>query len=77
MICAGSAQENGKDWNDYFNFKIKRGNMEFESFNYFLRLTTSKPRDFVKLLKITKEQCERNNVLNPTAEIIQADFFQR
>ncbi len=77
MLRAGNGQGENKGWDDYFNFEIKRGNRQYVSFNYFLRFTTSKPRDFVKLLKITKEQCERNNLENPTAEIIESDLFQR
>lgn len=77
MLCAGSDQGENKRWDDYFDFEIKRGKKKYSSFNYFLRLTTSKPRDFVKLLKITKEQCERNNLSNPTSGIIESDLFQR
>lgn len=77
MLRAGDEQEENKSWDDYFDFEIKRGSRKYASFNYFLRLTTSKPRDFVKLLKITKEQCERNNLANPTSKIIESDLFQR
>ena len=77
MLRAGNEQGENKSWNDYFNFEIQRGGREYAAFNYFLRLTTSKPRDFVKLLKITKEQCERNDLKNPTAKIIESDLFQR
>lgn len=77
MLRAGDERDENKNWSDYFNFKIIRGNKDYESFNYFLRLTTSKPRDFVKLLKITKEQCERDGFDNPTHEIIESNLFQR
>lgn len=64
-------------WNNYFGFKISRGAQEFESFVYFLRLTTSKPRDFVKLLKIARECCVADGLQNPNPEIIESDLFQR
>ena len=75
-----SASKDNKEqsaWDNYFGFKIKRGQKDFDSFVYFLRLTTSKPRDFVKLLKIAKEQCQADYIENPTAEIIESDLFQR
>lgn len=77
MLRAGDEQRENKSWDDYFDFEVKRGNREYASFNYFLRFTTSKPRDFVKLLKIVKEQCERNNLADPTPKIIESDLFQR
>lgn len=69
--------EDEKPWDKYFNFKIARGRDSFNSFNYFLRLTTSRPRDFVKLLKISKELCEKDGLENPTHTIIESDLFQR
>lgn len=76
MLQAGSS-ENNVTWDKYFNFQINRGNQRFESFVYFLRLTTSRPRDFVKILKILKERCSASSIENPTAEIIESDMFQR
>ena len=64
-------------WDDYFGFKISRGAQELDSFVYFLRLTTSKPRDYVKLLKIAKDRCLANGLNNPTPAIIESDLFQR
>lgn len=77
MLIAGTSNDEATSWNQYFNFDIGRGNRNFDSFAYFLRLSTSKPRDFVKLLKITKEQCESSNLDNPNASIIESDLFQR
>lgn len=77
MLKAGASPEDDVSWDKYFNFDISRGNRKFDSFVYFLRLTTSKPRDFVKLLKITKEYCLSSNIQNPTASTIEADLFQR
>ena len=77
MLNAGCADSDHPTWNTYFNFEVKRGNRSYESFVYFLRLTTSKPRDFVKLLKIAKEQCLSSAKENPDSEIIEADLFQR
>lgn len=64
-------------WTEYFDFKIKRGKDSYSSFNYFLRMTACRPRDFVKLLKIAKEQCTSKGIKNPNSEIIQSDLFQR
>lgn len=77
MLRAGSSLEKDASWDRYFGFDIERGNRSFESFVYFLRLSTSKPRDFVKILKIAKEQCLSSNMENPDSAIIEADLFQR
>lgn len=77
MLKAGSSTEDNPSWNKYFSFNINRGNRTFDSFVYFLRLTTSKPRDFVKLLKIVKEQCLSSSIENPNPSIIESDLFQR
>lgn len=75
MLGRGNSDEN--QWDKYFGFSINRGSKDFQSFVYFLRLSTSKPRDFVKLLKISKEQCLANNLDNPTHAVIESDLFQR
>lgn len=75
MLSAPDSKES--PWKQYFNFTIDRGSKSLDSFAYFLRLSTSKPRDFVKILKITKEQCEAHGIQNPTAKIIESDLFQR
>lgn len=77
MLAAGSSADKSSSWEDFFNFDIGRGNRSFNSFAYFLRLSTSKPRDFVKLLKIAKEQCLSCGLSNPNASIIESDLFQR
>ena len=77
MIQSGNPGCEPVSWESYFNYKISRGSREFSSFPYFLRLSTSKPRDFVKLLKIAKEQCLSGNKKNPDSKIIGSDLFQR
>lgn len=77
MLNAGNPTSEKTSWDDYFDFKIGRGRRDFDSFKYFLRLSTSKPRDFVKLLKIAKEQCLSSNKKNPDPSIIESDLFQR
>ena len=77
MLSAGAPEDASASWDKYFNFKVKRGQRDFDSFPYFLRLSTSKPRDFVKLLKITNQQCIANNQKNPNSKIIESDLFQR
>lgn len=77
MLSTGNPADEKTTWDHYFNFKIDRGHRNFDSFIYFLRLSTSKPRDFVKLLKIAKEQCLSSNKKNPDAAIIESDLFQR
>ncbi|MBR4723650.1 MAG: hypothetical protein IK072_02830, partial [Clostridia bacterium] len=64
-------------WDDFFDFKINMGKYHSNSFDYFLRLSTCKPRDFVKLLKICKEQCLSANKNNPDSEIITSDLFRK
>lgn len=77
LLNAGADSSENDLWKKYFNFNINRGSNSMDSFPYFLRLTTSKPRDFVKVLKITKENCFSNNVKNPEPDIIESDYFQR
>ena len=69
---------NQVSWDDYFNYKIYRGkHYSFDSFVYFMRLTTGKPRDYIKVLKIAQECCKTQNLLNPNAKVFESDFFQR
>lgn len=77
MLGAASDSPADLTWDKFFNFQINRGRRPFESFPYFLRLTTSKPRDFVKILKIAKDQCIANNIQNPNNDVIESDLFQR
>lgn len=77
MLIPDSIEEPQKPWDKYFNFKISRGKDDYVAFNYFLRLTTSKPRDFVKLMKILKERCIRDGKRNPTKMIVESNEFQK
>lgn len=68
---------NGEDkWRDYFGFSINRGNQSLDSFVYFLRLTTQKPRDYVKLLSIIQGICKKKNIA-PSNAIVESDDFQK
>ncbi len=60
-------------WETFFNFKIQ-GN---DSFVYLLRHTTCRPRDYVKVLKTINEQCKKDNVSQPSSQIVQSDAFKR
>ena len=60
-------------WETYFNFKIDRK----ESFEYLLRQTASRPRDFVKILLITNELCRRNGMISPNNTVIMSDAFRK
>lgn len=71
-----SQQNNNISWRSFFNFDIKRGYTSFYSFVYFLRLTTGKPRDYVRVLKIIQELCKNNNC-EPNAALIESDEFQK
>lgn len=71
-----SQNKQGIGWDTYFNFEINRGRKQYDSFVYFLRLTTGKPRDFVKVLRITQNLCKQMNV-EPKSEIIEKDEFQK
>lgn len=71
-----SQKNNNVNWKSYFNFLIKRGDRYFDSFVYFLRLTTGKPRDFVRVLSIIKTLCD-SGTPNPSAELIESDDFQK
>lgn len=72
-----SQQINNINWKYFFNFEIKRGeNQSFNSFVYFLRLTTGKPRDFVRALRIIQDLCKKNNCV-PNAILIESDEFQK
>lgn len=71
-----SQQHNGMDWKSFFNYPIKRGHDSFDSFIYFLRLTTGKPRDFVRALRIIQELCKKNKC-EPSASLIEGDEFQK
>lgn len=71
-----SQQDNTLNWKSFFDYNISRGNDSFYSFTYFLRLTTGKPRDFIKILKILQELCKHSNN-QPDAAIIEDDEFQK
>lgn len=71
-----SQQDKNLNWKSFFDFKINRGRNSFDSFIYFLRLTTGKPRDFVRAMRIIQEQCDRQNC-SPTPSIIEGDEFQK
>lgn len=77
LLASGTKSEEQITWDSFFNFSINRGSNQFPAYNYFVRLTTAKPRDLVKILKITKEQCERAGSKNPSKKIIESDMFQR
>lgn len=72
-----SQQNENIDWNSFFNYSIKRGSNSFDSFIYFLRLTTGKPRDYVRVLKILQNLCEANEKNTPDASLIESDEFQK
>lgn len=71
-----SQQDHTLNWKSFFNYNISRGNDSFYSFTYFLRLTTGKPRDFIRILKILQELCKQSNS-QPNAAIIEDDEFQK
>lgn len=71
-----SQQKDNVNWKSYFNFSIKRGEQPFDSFIYFLRLTTGKPRDFVRVLRIIQELCKQSGT-EPNASVIENDEFQK
>lgn len=71
-----SQQKDNANWKSYFNFSIKRGEQSFDSFIYFLRLTTGKPRDFVRALRIIQELCKQSGT-EPNASVIENDEFQK
>jgi len=71
-----SQQDNTLSWKSFFDFEISRGNDSFYSFNYFLRLTTGKPRDFIRVLTILQDLCKQTNN-QPNADIIESDEFQK
>lgn len=77
MLADGNKDDELTAWDKYFNFKINRGKEAYEAFTYFLRLTTSRPRDFVKLMKIAKERCGREGLSNPTKGVIESNEFQQ
>ena len=71
-------KDNQVSWNDYFNYKIYRGKYKsFDSFVYFMRLTTGKPRDYIKVLKIAQECCKTQHLSNPNANVVESDYFQK
>lgn len=70
------AGEREDKWRHYFGFNIHRGYQEFDSFVYFLRLTTQKPRDYVKLLGIIQNICKKKKT-SPTSAIVESDDFQK
>lgn len=72
-IIKAASDDTEIKWESLFNFKIQ-GNA---SFIYLLRHTTCRPRDYVKVLKIIKEQCIKENTNKPSAQIIQSDAFNR
>ena len=57
----------GKYWEKYFNFSISGYGREstYSSFEYLLRLTCARPRDFVRVLRLIQESCKRNKKDNP------------
>lgn len=73
MLKSNSSVQDDLGWNYYFGFNINRSN----SFIYLSKYTTLKPRDFVRILRITQEQCKRSNSDNPTDRIITSDLFNR
>ena len=73
-ILNSNSNENEKiSWKNYFNFKINN----LPSFVYFLRITTARPRDFVKILKFIQEQCIAQSIDNPTQQVVLSDLFMR
>lgn len=71
-----SQQDKSLNWKTFFDFEIKRGRTSFDSFIYFLRLTTGKPRDYVRAMRIIQEQCDCHNC-SPDPSIIEGDEFQK
>lgn len=73
-----SQRDSNISWKDFFNYNIFRGKHDnYPSFVYFMRLTTGKPRDYIKALKIIQDCCRSQNKENPDARIIECDYFQR
>lgn len=77
MLRASQPTDDSIPWDNFFNFEISRGPRKFNAFVYTLRLSTSKPRDFVKILKIAKEHCLTTGKKDPTPSVIESDLFQR
>lgn len=74
IIVSCTNSEN--DWNSYFNFSITTGAKKCSPFEYFSRYTALRPRDFIKLLEITKRECEKEHIENPTPDTILSDDFK-
>lgn len=72
-ILKAASDDTEASWESLFDFKIQNN----DSFVYLLRHTTCRPRDYVKVLKTIKEQCEKENVDKPSAQIVQSDAFKR
>lgn len=64
-------------WNTFFKFQLRRDGQSQDSFAYLSRLTTLKPRDYVRILRITQEQCKRSNIDTPSSKVINSDLFNR
>lgn len=60
-------------WKTYFGFKIAQK----DSFEYLLRRTASRPRDFVKILLTANELCKRKRITSPNKDILVSDEFMR
>ena len=72
-----SATNSNPSWDDYFNFTLSKGTQTWPSFVYFARITTCKPRDFVRIFKIAQEQCRNSQIANPTQKLLTSDIFNR
>ncbi|MDR0984756.1 MAG: hypothetical protein LBL93_07135 [Ruminococcus sp.] len=68
------------DWNSYFgNFKITRfkNSEPYDIISYMIRLTTGKPREFVKIFELLQECCKSSDKNNPTSDMFSDTSFEQ
>lgn len=74
QVANPDAPSDSKDsWKTYFDFSIDRK----DSFEYLLRQTASRPRDFVKVLLITNALCKRKSITAPDSALLLSDEFRK
>ena len=64
-------------WDNYFGFQLSNNSKSLPSFAYLSRLTALRPRDYIKLLRITHDRCVAENQDNPSTYLLTSDEFRK
>lgn len=72
-------QNEADAWKQYMNFQLKRQKKSYDSFAYCMRLTASRPRDFIRILQLLQEERKGNRRESPVPlnKIFENYSFQK